>query len=337
MIAGAAAEVRRGLVLLTETFSTGFGSTSRHRRAEGGPSSQFLVEPGRRARRVGRRARARRSRRRRVDDDQRPSNVFVLAGPDGTVHRYRKIHPFSHAGEHEHVRAGTDFVTVDVEGFRVSLFVCYDLRFADEFWQLAPTPTSTSCRPTGPRSAGPLDGAAPGAGDREPGVRGGREPGGSGAGSTTRATAGSSTRSASCSPPPAAPSRSCSPTSPPSTSPTRATTSASCRTAADPPAEPGLVRPPGGVVPRVGVERPRRLHASTRGCRSRLLLAHLHEPEPLVECQRGVVARPQVDLEQNQRWRPVGRQPRRARTAPAEAASLRVRVDATRSRYTKSS
>ena len=31
----------------------------------------------------------------------------------------------------------TEFVTVDVEGLRISLFVCYDLRFADEFWQLA--------------------------------------------------------------------------------------------------------------------------------------------------------------------------------------------------------
>jgi predicted amidohydrolase len=28
-------------------------------------------------------------------------------------------------------------MTVDVEGLRVTLFVCYDLRFADEFWQLA--------------------------------------------------------------------------------------------------------------------------------------------------------------------------------------------------------
>jgi predicted amidohydrolase len=71
-------------------------------------------------------------------DDQRPSNCFVLAGPDGTQHRYRKIHPFSHAGEERFVRAGDQLVTVDVDGFRVSMFVCYDLRFADEFWQLAP-------------------------------------------------------------------------------------------------------------------------------------------------------------------------------------------------------
>src|SRR5206468_579081 len=42
-------------------------------------------------------------------------------------------------GEHERYAAGSDFVTVDVEGLRVSLFVCYDLRFADEFWTLAAT------------------------------------------------------------------------------------------------------------------------------------------------------------------------------------------------------
>jgi predicted amidohydrolase len=68
----------------------------------------------------------------------RPRNVLVLAGPDGTVHRYAKVHPFTYSGEHEHYDAGTELVTVDVEGVRVSLFVCYDLRFADEFWGLAP-------------------------------------------------------------------------------------------------------------------------------------------------------------------------------------------------------
>jgi predicted amidohydrolase len=68
----------------------------------------------------------------------RPRNVLVLAGPDGTVHRYAKVHPFTYSGEHDHYDAGTELVTVDVEGVRVSLFVCYDLRFADEFWGLAP-------------------------------------------------------------------------------------------------------------------------------------------------------------------------------------------------------
>ena len=59
----------------------------------------------------------------------------MLASPGGQVlHRYRKIHPFSFAREHEHYEAGDRHVTVDVEGLRCTLFVCYDLRFADEFW-----------------------------------------------------------------------------------------------------------------------------------------------------------------------------------------------------------
>jgi predicted amidohydrolase len=124
-------------VLFTETFSTGFSfDTPGIGELEGGPSSSFLAAQaaqhglwvGGSCPEISPTAPA---------DDQRPSNVFVLAGPDGTIHRYRKIHPFSHANEEQYVRAGTEFVTVDVAGVRVSLFVCYDLRFADEFWALA--------------------------------------------------------------------------------------------------------------------------------------------------------------------------------------------------------
>ena len=68
----------------------------------------------------------------------KPRNVFVLASPDGAVHRYAKIHPFTYSGEHEHYDAGTEHVTVDIDGVRASMFVCYDLRFGDEFWKLAP-------------------------------------------------------------------------------------------------------------------------------------------------------------------------------------------------------
>jgi predicted amidohydrolase len=69
---------------------------------------------------------------------ERPFNTLVLAGPAGEVHRYRKIHPFSYAGEDRHYGAGDRHVTVGVEGVRLTLFVCYDLRFADEFWATAP-------------------------------------------------------------------------------------------------------------------------------------------------------------------------------------------------------
>ncbi|HWB79592.1 MAG TPA: carbon-nitrogen family hydrolase [Nannocystaceae bacterium] len=72
----------------------------------------------------------------------RPFNTLVLCAPDGATHRYRKIHPFTFAGEHEHYQAGREFVTVTIEGVRCTLFVCYDLRFADEFWQNA---NATDC------------------------------------------------------------------------------------------------------------------------------------------------------------------------------------------------
>jgi predicted amidohydrolase len=64
--------------------------------------------------------------------------VFVLCAPDGTQHRYRKIHPFTYGGEDKSFRGGDQLVTVPVGELRVSLFVCYDLRFADEFWVRAP-------------------------------------------------------------------------------------------------------------------------------------------------------------------------------------------------------
>jgi predicted amidohydrolase len=69
--------------------------------------------------------------------EDRPTNSLLVVGPDGTRHRYDKRHPFSYAGEHERFRAGDDLVTVEVEGVRWSLSVCYDLRFADLYWQQA--------------------------------------------------------------------------------------------------------------------------------------------------------------------------------------------------------
>jgi predicted amidohydrolase len=126
---GAGAE----LVLLTETFSTGFSMTPGVGEPERGPSSRFLVD---RAAEHG------------VwvggtcpeiaDGEELPYNSFVLAGPDGTVHRYRKLHPFTHAGEHERFRAGEKPVTLHVGNLRITPFICYDLRFADVFWRAAP-------------------------------------------------------------------------------------------------------------------------------------------------------------------------------------------------------
>jgi predicted amidohydrolase len=65
-------------------------------------------------------------------------NRLVVVDPSGNTHHYDKIHPFTFAGEDEHYDAGDEFLTINIEGLRTSFFVCYDLRFADEFWQRAP-------------------------------------------------------------------------------------------------------------------------------------------------------------------------------------------------------
>ena len=61
----------------------------------------------------------------------------MFAGPDGSTHRYRKIHSFTYGGEPKHFRAGDELTTFTIAGVRVTPMVCYDLRFADEFWQRA--------------------------------------------------------------------------------------------------------------------------------------------------------------------------------------------------------
>lgn len=124
--AGAGAE----LAVLPEMFACGFSmATDRIAEPVGGPSTTFLR---RSAERHGLWLAG--SVPEREEGAERPANTFVLAGPAGQVHRYRKIHPFSYAGEHDHYVAGTQRLTVEIGGLRVTPFVCYDLRFADEFW-----------------------------------------------------------------------------------------------------------------------------------------------------------------------------------------------------------
>ena len=120
------------LVLLSETFSTGFSMTPGIGEPEGGPSAQFLQEQA-----AEHGVWVAGSCPEVAPDGELPYNSFVLAGPDGTVHRYRKLHPFTHGGEHERFRAGEKPVTVEVGGLRVTPFICYDLRFADVFWSAA--------------------------------------------------------------------------------------------------------------------------------------------------------------------------------------------------------
>jgi len=131
-IAAAAASGAR-MVVLPEMFACGFSmDTSRITEPLDGPSAEFLAGEARAhglwicgsipERSV----------------TKQPHNTLVIAGPDGERHRYHKIHPFTFAGEHLHYAAGHEHLRLTIDGLRIAFFVCYDLRFADEFWALAP-------------------------------------------------------------------------------------------------------------------------------------------------------------------------------------------------------
>jgi predicted amidohydrolase len=126
MLAEAASGGAR-LAILPEMFNTGFSMDSRRiAQPPGGQSETFLREQAAKhdlwilasIPEAG---------------EPAPRNMALLVSPTGSVIRYAKIHPFSFAGEHEHYAAGESVVTAEVEGLRVTPFVCYDLRFPEPF------------------------------------------------------------------------------------------------------------------------------------------------------------------------------------------------------------
>jgi predicted amidohydrolase len=126
MLAEAASGGAR-LAILPEMFNTGFSMDSRRiAQPPGGPSESFLLAQAK-ALNLWILASIPES------GEPAPRNMALLVSPKGAVTRYAKIHPFSYAGEHEHYAAGDRVVTADVEGLRVTPFVCYDLRFPEPF------------------------------------------------------------------------------------------------------------------------------------------------------------------------------------------------------------
>lgn len=120
------------LVVLTELFAVGFTMSRACAESPDGPTTSWLRD---RAAATG--AWVGGSVPVVLDGAELPSNVFTLASPTGAIHRYAKRHPFAYAGEHDHYAPGGARLMVDVEGVRVSPFVCYDLRFANAMWPIA--------------------------------------------------------------------------------------------------------------------------------------------------------------------------------------------------------
>lgn len=126
------------LITLTETFSWGFTLNTDHAwESPDGPSTTFLVDQAAAtgAWVVG-------SIPVRDSDEELPNNRMTFASPEGEVFTYNKLHPFTFSGEDKSYRAGVESKTITINGLRISPFICFDLRFADDFWALA---TNTDC------------------------------------------------------------------------------------------------------------------------------------------------------------------------------------------------
>jgi len=122
-VAGGAA-----LIVLPEMFATGFSMAADRTAAHAPAIREFLAALARRhgAWVLGGYA---------EPGAPRPFNAAALFDPHGgEALGYRKIHPFSLAGEDRHFAGGDRLPdTADVEGVRVTPLICYDLRFPEPF------------------------------------------------------------------------------------------------------------------------------------------------------------------------------------------------------------
>jgi predicted amidohydrolase len=123
------------LVVLPEMCTTGFTMDAARADALDGPGVQGLA-------RLAATARvylvAGVALREPESSGDRPVNAALLFGPSGDVRAvYRKQRVFAFAGEHDVYAPGVAPVVSEVEGVRVALFVCYDLRFPELFRAVA--------------------------------------------------------------------------------------------------------------------------------------------------------------------------------------------------------
>jgi omega-amidase len=64
-----------------------------------------------------------------ADDSGKFFNRLVWAKPNGDIFVYDKKHLFRMAGEEKIYSAGTKNITVELNGWKIRPFICYDLRF----------------------------------------------------------------------------------------------------------------------------------------------------------------------------------------------------------------
>ena len=126
-LARRAAEKGAEVIVLPEMFATGFSMRAEEMAVHAATILEFITDL---ARRHGVWVIAGYA----EPGEKRPANSCSVIAPGGReVLHYRKIHPFSLAGEPDHFEAGEGLHTVEIGGVRVTPLICYDLRFPELF------------------------------------------------------------------------------------------------------------------------------------------------------------------------------------------------------------
>ncbi len=111
------------VVVLPEMFSTGF-SMSPERLAEpmDGKSVRWMADMAVKHRCIMTGSLI-------IEEDKNYYNRLLWVQPDGMIGFYDKRHLFAYAHEDRHYKAGNKRLIVQVNGWRINVQVCYDLRF----------------------------------------------------------------------------------------------------------------------------------------------------------------------------------------------------------------
>lgn len=116
-------DVPTEVIVLPEMFSTGFSMRPESLAEKiDGPSVNWM-------RKISSEKRAIITGSLIIEEEGKYFNRLIWMRPDGEFGQYNKRHLFAYAGEHEHYASGKNRFLASVNGWKILLIVCYDLRF----------------------------------------------------------------------------------------------------------------------------------------------------------------------------------------------------------------
>lgn len=110
------------LIVLPETFSTGFSMNPKFAEAMNGSAVQWMKKTAAQKNCVVCGSLM-------ISHEGKYYNRFIWMKPDGSFHTYDKRHLFCISDEPKFFTAGTERLIVELNGWKICPLVCYDLRF----------------------------------------------------------------------------------------------------------------------------------------------------------------------------------------------------------------